>query len=55
MNENIKHRLFGVCVAFMLLGAFVGVASATTWYVEEDPQINEEGFFFTCSRILMFQ
>ena len=35
MNENIKHLVFGVCVVFVLLGAFVGGASATTWYVEE--------------------
>jgi hypothetical protein len=27
--------VFGVCVAFLLLGAFAGGASATSWYVEE--------------------
>lgn len=35
-----KHLVFGVCVAFVLLSAFVGVvASATTWYVEEGESI----------------
>jgi len=33
MNENIKHLVFGVCVAFVLC-AFVGGASA--WHVEEE-------------------
>ena len=31
---NIKRLMFGICVAFVLLGAFAGVASAR-WYVEE--------------------
>lgn len=39
MNENIKQLVFGVCVAFVLLGAFVGGASAKTGYVEEEESI----------------
>ena len=39
MKGNKKHLVFGVCVAFVLLGAFAGVASATTWYVEEGESI----------------
>ncbi len=34
-NEDIKHFVFLLCVVFVLLGAFAGVASATTWHVEE--------------------
>ena len=34
MDENVKHLVFGVCIAFVMLGAFAGVsvalASATT-------------------------
>jgi len=33
---NIKCLMFGICVAFVLLGAFVGVASAKTIYVPDD-------------------
>ena len=40
MDENIKHFVFGVCIAFMMLGAFAGagvaLASATTWHVDDD-------------------
>jgi pectin methylesterase-like acyl-CoA thioesterase len=36
MNGNIKHLVFGVFVAFVLLAASVGVASASTWYVDDD-------------------
>jgi len=40
MDENIKHFVFGVCIAFMMLGAFAGagvaLASATTWRVDDD-------------------
>ena len=36
MDENIKHLVFGVCIAFVVLGAFVGVASATTLHVDDD-------------------
>lgn len=40
-NEKIKHLVFGVCVAFVLLGAFVGVVSTKTWYVEEGNSIQD--------------
>ena len=33
---NIKRLMFGICVAFVLLGAFVCVASARTIYVPDD-------------------
>ena len=35
---NIKRLVFGICVAFVLLGAFVGVsvASARTIYVPDN-------------------
>ena len=38
MDENIKHFVFGVCIAFVMLGAFasVALASATTYYVPDD-------------------
>ena len=39
MDENIKypkHLIFGICVAFVLLGAFAGMVSATTIYVPDD-------------------
>ena len=36
MNKDIKYLVFGMCVAFVLLGAFAGVASATTWRVDDD-------------------
>ena len=38
MRGDAKHLVFGVCVAFVLLGAFVdaGVASARTIYVPDD-------------------
>jgi len=37
-DMNIKRLVFGICVAFVLLGAFVGVsvASAKTIYVPDD-------------------
>ena len=40
MNKDIKYLVFGICVAFVLLCAFVGVgvalASATTIYVPDN-------------------
>jgi len=36
MRGNIKHLVFCVCVAFVLLCAFAGVASAKTIYVPDD-------------------
>ena len=36
MKRTIKHLMFVVCVAFVLSGAFTGVASATTWRVDDD-------------------
>ena len=38
MNKDIKYLVFGMCVAFVLLCAFVGVAlaSATTIYVPDN-------------------
>ena len=36
MEVNTKHLVFGVCVAFVLFGAFIGVASASTIYVPDD-------------------
>ncbi|MCW7074989.1 MAG: right-handed parallel beta-helix repeat-containing protein [Candidatus Methanospirare jalkutatii] len=33
---NIKRLMFGICVAFVLFGAFAGVASAKTIYVPDD-------------------
>ena len=38
MDENIKHFVLGVCIAFVMLGAFasVALASATTYYVPDD-------------------
>jgi len=36
MRGNIKHLVFGVCVAFVLLSAFGGVASARTIHVPDD-------------------
>ncbi|RJS72026.1 hypothetical protein CW714_05050, partial [Methanophagales archaeon] len=40
MNKDIKYLVFGICVAFVLLGAFAGVsvalASATTIYVPDN-------------------
>ena len=40
MDENVKHLVLGICVAFVLLGVFAGVgaalASATTWHVDDD-------------------
>jgi len=35
MRVNIKHLMFGVCVAFVFC-AFVGGASAATWHVDDD-------------------
>ena len=37
MDENIKYLVFGICVAFVLFSAFVGVsvASAATGHVGE--------------------
>ena len=34
MDGNVKYIVFGVCVALLMLGASVGAASATTWYVD---------------------
>ena len=31
---TIKYPIFGVCIAFMFLGAFAGVVSAKTIYVQ---------------------
>jgi len=36
MNENIKHNIFGICIAIALLGAFVGGASAATLNIVEE-------------------
>ena len=36
MKRTIKHLMFVVCVASVLSGAFAGVASATTWRVDDD-------------------
>ena len=36
MRGDAKHLVFGVCVAFVLLSAFGGVASAKTIYVPDD-------------------
>ena len=36
MRGNTKHLVFCVCVAFVLLSAFAGVASAKTIYVPDD-------------------
>ena len=42
MNKDIKYLVFGICVAFVLLGAFAGagvsvaLASATTIYVPDN-------------------
>ncbi len=36
MKGNIKYLVFGVSVAFVLLGAFAGGASAATWHVDDD-------------------
>jgi parallel beta-helix repeat protein len=35
MKGNVKHLIFGICIATALLGAFVGGASAASVYVEE--------------------
>jgi len=40
MNKDIKYLVFGVCVTFVMLGAFAGagvaLASAKTIYVPDD-------------------
>ena len=40
MNKDIKYLVLGVCIAFVMLGAFAGagvsVASAATWHVDDD-------------------
>jgi len=40
MNKDIKHLVFGVCIAFVMLGAFAGagvaLASATAIYVPDN-------------------
>ena len=36
MNGNMKQLTFGVCVALLVLGAFVGAASAAAWYVDDE-------------------
>ncbi|WP_456486561.1 NosD domain-containing protein, partial [Candidatus Alkanophaga liquidiphilum] len=36
MRGDAKHLVFGVCIAFVLLSAFGGVASAKTIYVPDD-------------------
>jgi len=43
MRGNIKHLVFCVCVAFVLLSAFGGVASARTIYVPDDYAKIQEG------------
>jgi len=44
MNKDIKHLVFGVCVAFVMLGAFAGagvsVALASAWHVEEGESVH---------------
>jgi len=35
MNENTKHKIFGLCIAIALFGAFIGGAAAATSYMEE--------------------
>ena len=41
MNKDIKYLVFGMCVAFVLLCAFVGVALASTrWHVEEGGSVH---------------
>jgi len=35
MNGNMKHTIFGICIAIVLLGAFMGCASAATLDMEE--------------------
>ena len=35
MNENTKHKVFGLCITIALLGAFIGGASAATSCTEE--------------------
>jgi parallel beta-helix repeat protein len=39
MNRNMKQLVFGVCVGLLVLGAFVGAASATDWYVNPGESI----------------
>jgi len=36
MSENKNHLVFAVCIALVVLSAFVGGASATTWHVDDD-------------------
>ena len=36
MTGNIKRFMFGICVAFVLLSAFVGILSASTIYVPDN-------------------
>ncbi|UYZ39621.1 MAG: right-handed parallel beta-helix repeat-containing protein [Candidatus Methanospirare jalkutatii] len=41
---NIKRLVFGICVAFVLLGAFAGVSVASArWYVEEGELVHAAG------------
>ena len=35
MDGNMKQLVFGVCVALLVLGAFVGAASAAAWCAED--------------------
>jgi len=38
MNKDIKYLVFGMCVAFVLLGAFAGVSvggGVCKWHVKE--------------------
>jgi len=35
MNGNLKHNIFGLCIAIVLLGAFMGCTSAATLDMEE--------------------
>ncbi len=40
MNGNTKHNIFGICIAIVLLGAFIGCASAATVY-ETSPNTSD--------------
>ena len=44
MDGNTKQLVFGVCVALLMLGAFVGAASASAWYVDGDGAIAVNGY-----------
>ena len=36
MDENVKHLVFGVCIAFVMLGAFAGVSVALAIYMPDN-------------------